>query len=67
MATGLMLAAFSQTDEVRQWGYVAVWAVALATFGAGTGIAWLHLSAWAISVVDDLAEQAAAAAINTVR
>ena len=37
--------------------------------GAGIGIAWPHLSAWAMgSVVDDPAEQAvAAAAINTVQ
>ena len=68
MATGLMLAAFSQTDGATM-GYVAVWAVALAIAGAGIGIAWPHLSAWAMgSVVDDPAEQAvAAAAINTVQ
>ena len=68
MATGLMLAAFSHTDGATV-GYVAVWAVALAIAGAGIGIAWPHLSAWAMgSVVDDPAEQAvAAAAINTVQ
>ena len=68
MATGLMLAAFSQTDGATM-GYVAVWAVALAIAGTGIGIAWPHLSAWAMgSVVDDPAEQAvAAAAINTVQ
>jgi hypothetical protein len=68
MATGLTLAALSQKDSAST-GYVAIWAVALVITGAGIGIAWPHLSAWAMgSVVDDPAEQAvAAAAINTVQ
>jgi MFS family permease len=68
MATGLTIAAASQKDGAST-GYVIIWAVALAITGAGIGIAWPHLSAWAMgSVVDDPAEQAvAAAAINTVQ
>jgi MFS family permease len=68
MATGLIVAAASQKDGASI-GYVVIWAVALAIAGAGIGIAWPHLSAWAMgSVVDDPAEQAvAAAAINTVQ
>lgn len=68
MATGLALAAFTQTDSASK-GIVALWAVALVITGAGIGMAWPHLSAWAMgSVVDDPAQQAvAAAAINTVQ
>lgn len=68
MAAGLTLAAVSQKDGAST-GYVAIWAVALVITGAGIGMAWPHLSAWAMgSVVDDRAEQAvAAAAINTVQ
>lgn len=68
MATGLALAAFTQTDSAST-GIVALWAVALVITGAGIGMAWPHLSAWAMgSVVDDPAQQAvAAAAINTVQ
>ena len=68
MATGLTIAAVSQNDGASM-GYVVVWALALVITGAGIGIAWPHLSAWAMgSVVDDPAEQAvAAAAINTVQ
>ncbi|PRC47265.1 MFS transporter, partial [Mycobacterium sp. ITM-2017-0098] len=47
---------------------VAAWALGLVISGAGVGIAWPHLSAWAMSKVDDPAEgPAAAAAINTVQ
>ena len=47
---------------------VIAWAAALVVTGAGIGIAWPHLSAWAMSRVDDPAEgPAAAAAINTVQ
>ena len=68
MATGLTIAAAYQTSGAST-GYVAIWALALVITGAGIGIAWPHLSAWAMgSVVDDPAEQAvAAAAINTVQ
>jgi MFS family permease len=47
---------------------VAGWASALLLAGIGIGSAWPHLSAWAMSSVDDPAEgPAAAAAINTVQ
>ena len=67
MATGLTIAALTQFDEASI-GLVAAWAVALLITGTGVGIAWPHLSAWAMSCVDDPAEgPAAAAAINTVQ
>jgi MFS family permease len=67
MATGLAVAALAQYEEASI-GLVAVWALALLITGAGIGIAWPHLSAWAMSCVDDPAEgPAAAAAINTVQ
>jgi MFS family permease len=67
MATGLMIAALTQFDGASI-GLVAAWAVALLITGTGVGIAWPHLSAWAMSYVDDPAEgPAAAAAINTVQ
>ena len=68
MAVGLAIAAVSQRGGASL-GYVAIWSLALAITGAGIGIAWPHLSAWAMgSVVDDPAQQAvAAAAINTVQ
>lgn len=68
MAVGLTLGAIFQKDGAAR-GYVAIWALALVIAGAGIGIAWPHLSAWAMgAVVDDPAQQAvAAAAINTVQ
>jgi MFS family permease len=67
MATGLALAALTQYEDASLV-LVAVWAVALLITGVGVGIAWPHLSAWAMSRVDDPAEgPAAAAAINTVQ
>ena len=67
MATGLALAAATMRDDAPPV-LIAVWAVALITTGAGVGIAWPHLSAWAMSRVDDPAEgPTAAAAINTVQ
>ena len=67
MATGLAIGALTQFEEAS-FGLVAVWAVALLITGAGVGIAWPHLSAWAMSCVDDPSEgPAAAAAINTVQ
>jgi MFS family permease len=67
MAVGLALGALTQFDEASV-GLVGVWAVALFITGTGVGIAWPHLSAWAMSCVDDPAEgPAAAAAINTVQ
>ena len=67
MATGLTLAALTQYDDAGI-ALVAVWALALLITGVGVGIAWPHLSAWAMSCVDDPAEgPKAAAAINTVQ
>jgi len=68
MATGLAIAGASQKD-VAPTGYVLAWVLALVLAGAGIGMAWPHLSAWAMgAVVDDPAQQAvAAAAINTVQ
>jgi MFS family permease len=67
MASGLALGALTQFADASL-GLVAVWAVALLITGAGVGIAWPHLSAWAMCCVDDPAEgPAAAAAINTVQ
>lgn len=67
MATGLTIAALSQRENTSS-AMVAVWAVGLVISGAGIGIGWPHLSAWAMSKVNDPAEgPAAAAAINTVQ
>jgi MFS family permease len=67
MATGLALAALTQYENASI-GLVAVWALSLLITGVGVGIAWPHLSAWAMSCVDDPGEgPAAAAAINTVQ
>ncbi|MCA4726936.1 MFS transporter [Mycolicibacterium fortuitum] len=67
MAAGLAAGAVLIRDGMSPWLVVA-WAAALVVTGAGIGIAWPHLSAWAMSRVDDPAEgPAAAAAINTVQ
>lgn len=67
MVVGLALAALSQHADAtpRQ---VAVWAAGLFVTGAGIGMAWPHLSAWAMGSVEDPEEGGtAAAAINTVQ
>ena len=67
MATGLTLAAVSQFSAASV-GVIAIWVVALVITGTGVGMAWPHLSAWAMGCVDDPREGArAAAAINTVQ
>ena len=67
MAAGLALAAVSQFEDASGW-LIAVWVAALALTGAGVGMAWPHLSAWAMGSVDDESEGGrAAAAINTVQ
>jgi MFS family permease len=67
MAAGLGLAAVSQVDDASGV-VVAVWVMALTITGVGVGIAWPHLSAWAMSSVEDPGEgRTAAAAINTVQ
>ena len=64
---GLALAAVSQIDEASL-SVVTVWVVALFVAGCGIGMAWPHLSAWAMGDVADPAEGGvAAAAINTVQ
>lgn len=67
MAAGLTIGALTQHESASPV-MVAAWAAGLVISGAGVGIAWPHLSAWAMSKVDDPAEgPAAAAAINTVQ
>jgi MFS family permease len=67
MAAGLAVGALTMSAEASH-GLVAAWAAALLITGAGVGIGWPHLSAWAMGCVDDPAEgPAAAAAINTVQ
>ncbi|BBZ13907.1 MFS transporter [Mycobacterium branderi] len=67
MAVGLGLGAITQVDNAPL-GVVAVWAFALLVTGAGIGVAWPHLSAWAMDCVDDPGEGGeAAAAINVVQ
>ncbi|KZS77516.1 MFS transporter [Mycobacterium kansasii] len=67
MASGLALGAVTQRADAPL-GVVALWALALLITGTGIGIAWPHLSAWAMDSVDDPAESgAAAAAINIVQ
>lgn len=67
MASGWALAALTQMEDAPV-GLLGVWVAALLITGTGVGIAWPHLSAWAMSCVDDPAEgPAAAAAINTVQ
>ncbi|AQT82835.1 MFS transporter [Mycolicibacterium litorale] len=68
MAAGLGVAALTQKDGAPM-EVVALWALGLVVTGCGIGMAWPHLSAWAMgSVVDDPAQQAvAAAAISTVQ
>lgn len=67
MAAGLTLVAVTQVADAPL-GVVAVWAMALTLTGIGVGMAWPHLSAWAMGGVDDPSEGGrAAAAINTVQ
>ncbi len=67
MASGLTISALTQHQDASPV-LVALWAVGLVITGAGVGIAWPHLSAWAMGKVDDPDEgPAAAAAINTVQ
>jgi MFS family permease len=67
MAVGLGLGAVSQTEDAPGV-VIAVWVVALMLTGTGVGMAWPHLSAWAMGSSDDPAEsRIAAAAINTVQ
>jgi hypothetical protein len=67
MAIGLALAGAAHVQGPAV-GVVIVCALALLAVGVGIGAAWPHLSAWAMSDVDDPAEGATAAtAINSVQ
>jgi MFS family permease len=67
VAVGLALGAVTQVDNAPL-GVVVLWAFALTITGTGIGVAWPHLSAWAMACGDDESEgRAAAAAINTVQ
>lgn len=66
MAVGLVVAGVSQVSQAPL-GVVAVWAGALMVTGLGVGMAWPHLSAWAMGSVDEGEGPRAAAAINTVQ
>ena len=67
MAAGLAVAGLSQRDDASTVT-VGVWSLALLVAGSGVGMAWPHLSVWAMGRVDDQAEGAvAAAAISTVQ
>jgi MFS family permease len=67
MALGLALAGATHVQGARV-GVVILCAVGLMAVGVGIGAAWPHLSAWAMSDVDDPTEGATAAtAINSVQ
>lgn len=67
MAAGLMAVAVTQRQDASAL-LIACWAVGLTLAGTGIGMAWPHLSAWAMGKVADPAEgPVAAAAINTVQ
>lgn len=67
MAVGLGAGAVLVRDGMPGW-LTLLWALTLAVAGTGIGMAWPHLSVWAMSGVDDPAEgPVAAAAINTVQ
>ncbi|MGA9492404.1 MAG: MFS transporter, partial [Mycobacterium sp.] len=67
MALGLALAGSTHVQDAPA-GIVIVCALGLLAVGVGIGAAWPHLSAWAMSDVDDPAEGGAAAtAINSVQ
>lgn len=64
---GLLVSALSVREDMPT-AFVVVWAASLLVAGTGVGVAWPHLSAWAMGRVNDPAEgPTAAAAINTVQ
>lgn len=68
VSAGLTVAAFTRMSHYNPAAVGVVWALALLVVGAGVGASWPHLSAWAMSCVDDPTEGGtAAAAINTVQ
>ncbi|MBO0680635.1 MFS transporter [Mycolicibacterium sp. S2-37] len=67
MAVGLAAGLLAVRAEMSL-PWVVLWAAGLVLTGAGIGMAWPHLSAWAMSRVNDPGEgPAAAAAISTVQ
>jgi MFS family permease len=67
MAIGLALAGVAHVQGATA-GVIILCALALLAVGVGIGAAWPHLSAWAMSDVDDPAEgRTAATAINSVQ
>lgn len=67
MAIGLAAGALLVRDGMPGWLALG-WALTLVVTGTGIGMAWPHLSVWAMTGVDDPAEgPVAAAAINTVQ
>lgn len=67
MVAGLLFSAVTVPLN-NSFGDVARWCIALTLTGAGVGLAWPHLSAWAMSAVKDPAEgPVAAAAVNIVQ
>lgn len=67
VAAGLAAAAAAQGVAADAWLVVA-WVLSLCVTGVGVGLAWPHLSAWAMGAVDDPVEgRRAAAAISTVQ
>lgn len=67
MAVGMAIGAVSQVEDASGL-VVAMWVAALAIAGVGIGVAWPHLSAWAMGSSDDPTEaRTAAAAISTVQ
>lgn len=67
MAIGLGSGALLVRDGMPGW-LGLLWALTLVVTGTGIGMAWPHLSVWAMTGVDDPSEgPVAAAAINTVQ
>ena len=68
MSAGLTVVAFARMKHYHPTAVAAIWALALLVVGIGVGAGWPHLSAWAMSCVDDPSEGGtAAAAVNTVQ
>jgi MFS family permease len=57
MAVGLAIAAASQKDGAST-AYVVIWVLALVIAGTGLGIAWPHLSAWAMGAASKVRAEA---------
>ena len=66
MAAGWVLSAVAQQDGAAM-GWIVLWGLGLVLAGSGVGMAWPHLSAWAMSRDDPAEGSIAAAAINTVQ